>query len=484
MRTIISVEKKVLRTVRRTVAEHCMLAAGESVLIGVSGGPDSIALTYVLQTLAAEYSLRLAVAHVNHCLRGADSDRDAEFVADMARQLGLPFYMEKKDVFQIQQREKLCLEETGRKVRYRFFDQICAAYGFNKIAVGHHGNDNAELVLMNLLRGSGSLGLSGIAPVRDGRIIRPLIHLERSEIVDYIAEKRLACVSDASNSDLSFKRNRIRHHLIPELEKSYNPAIVKTINRLGAILRAEDQWIEQLLSSEFSDCISVKAPGVVRINLMPFQGLALAARRRIIRRAILAAKKDLRRISLGHIDNVLSLVDKSPGTGSLNLPAGIRVVRLATELMLYSGRSGPAAINGGLEDSAAMDYRYTVTAPGTLNIRQAGAAIKLTEIDAGDLPDFSTVGKNLAFIDMDCLQFPLVVRNRRPGDRFFPLGLNGTQKVKKFFSANKISGLERQLCPLVLSGGNIIWVAGHRIDDRVKVVSATRRILKAELLLA
>jgi len=484
VRIKISVEKKVLRMVRRTIAEHRMLAAGDSVLIGVSGGPDSIVLAYVLHTLAAEYSLRLAVAHVNHCLRGADSDRDAEFVADAARQLGLPFYIEKKDVFQFQQREQLCLEEAGRKVRYRFFDQVCTAYGFNKIAVGHHGNDNAELVLMNLLRGSGSLGLSGIAPVRDGKIIRPLIRLERSEIADYIAEKKLTCVADASNSDLSFRRNRIRHHLIPELEKSYNPAIIKTLNRLAAIMRTEDQWIERLLRADFSDCISVKAPGVVRINLKPLQGLDPAARRRIVRRAILTAKEDLRRISLGHIDDVLSLIDKNPGNGSLHLPDGIRVVRRATDLTIHAGQSGLTANDGGCDDSAVMDYRYTVAAPGTLNIRQAGVAIKLTEVGAEDLPDFSTVGKNLAFFDLDCLQFPLVVRNRRPGDRFTPLGLNGTQKLKKFFSDNKVSGRLRRLCPLVLSGGNIIWVAGHRIDDRVKVVPATRRILKAELLLA
>ncbi|CAB1079369.1 tRNA(Ile)-lysidine synthetase (EC [Olavius algarvensis Delta 1 endosymbiont] len=484
MQIKISVEKKVLRTVRRTIAEHRMLAVGDSVLIGVSGGPDSVALAYVLHTLAAEYSLRLAVAHVNHCLRGDDSDRDAEFVADTARQLGLPFYIEKKDVIQFQQREHFCLEEAGRKVRYRFFDRVCVAYGFNKIAVGHHGNDNAELVLMNLLRGSGPLGLSGIAPVRDGKIIRPLIRLERSEIVDYIAEKKLTCVADASNSDLSFRRNRIRHHLIPELEKSYNPAIIKTLNRLGAILRSEDQWIERLLRNDFSDCISVEAPGIVRINLKPLQGLDLAARRRIVRRAILTAKENLRRISLGHIDDVLSLIDKNPGTGSINLPDGIRVVRLAAELTIGAGQGGLAANDDGCDDSSAVAYRYSVAAPGTLNIRQAGAAIKLTEIGAEDLPDFSAVGKNLAFFDLDCLQFPLVVRNRRSGDRFTPLGLNGTQKLKKFFIDNKVPGLQRQLCPLVLSGGNIVWVAGHRIDDRVKVDSATRRILKAELLLA
>ncbi len=478
------VEKKILRTVRQTIATHRMLAAGDSVLIAVSGGPDSVILAHVLHTLTAEYPLRLAIAHLNHCLRKKDSDRDAEFVADFARRLDVPFYTEKKDVIALQRSAHLSLEETARKIRYGFLEDIAARYGFNKIAIGHHSNDNAELVLMNLLRGSGPLGLSGIIPVRDGKIVRPLIHLKRSEIIDYIAEKKLPVVTDASNTDLSFRRNRVRHHLIPELEKSYNPGIIETLNRLGTIMRAEDQWFENVLRQDFNKCISVKGPDAISLDIARFEGLATAAKRRIIRKAILSVKRDLRRITLLHIDAVLALVEKRPGVGCLNLPAGIRIVRNAAELTINKSEN---VIPAGSDRSAGpvgVDYRYTITTPGVLSVKEAGATITLAEIGLDDLPDFNDAGKNLAFFDMDCLQFPLVVRNTRPGDRFAPLGVNGTQKVKKYFIDNKIPGPQRRACPLLLSGGKIIWIAGHRIDNCVKVVSATRRILKAELLLA
>ena len=477
-------EKKILRTVKQTIATHRMLAAGDSVLIAVSGGQDSVTLAHVLHTLTAEHPLRLAIVHLNHCLRQKDSDRDAEFVADIARRLDLPCYIEKKNVLHFQRNAHLSLEEAARKVRYEFFEKIAVRYGFNKIAVGHHSNDNAELVLMNLMRGSGPLGLSGIAPVRDGKIIRPLMRLKRSEIIDYIVEKKLPFVTDASNTDLSFTRNRIRHHLIPELEKSYNSAIIETLNRLATIMRAEDHWFENSLSKDFSNCISVKGRDAVSIDLDQLEGLADAARRRIIRKAILSVKKDLRRITLAHIDAVLTLIDKSPGMGCLNLPDGIRVVLKAADLTINNRKSGAPVSSDGSNGSAVIDYQYAITPPGALSIPEAGATIKLAEIGADDLPDFNTVGKNLAFFDMDSLQFPLIVRNSRPGDRFSPLGVNGTQKVKKYFIDNKIPGPRRRLCPLLLNAGHIIWIAGHRIDNCVKVVSATRRILKAELLLA
>jgi tRNA(Ile)-lysidine synthase len=478
------IEKKILKTVRQTIADYRMLAAGDSVLIAVSGGADSVTLAHVLHTLAIDYRVRMAIAHLNHGLRRKDADRDAEFAADIARRLDLPFYAAKKDVRQFQQNAHLSLEEAARKLRYQFFDEICARYGYNKIAVGHNSNDNAELVLMNLLRGSGPLGLSGIAPVRDGKVVRPLIHLKRSEIDDYIAERKLAFVVDTSNADPSFRRNRIRHHLIPELEKAYNPAIIKTLNRLANIMQAENLWFENSLRQDFNNCTAVQGPGTVSIDLDRFDGLAAAVRRRILRRAILTVKKDLRRITLAHIDAVLNLVDKRPGLGRLHLPDGIRVVLKAAKLTIDNRQSDGTPGAEGSAGSAVIDYRYTITPPGALYIREAGATIKLAEIGAADLPDFKTVGKNLAFLDMDQLQFPLVVRNVRPGDRFSPLGVNGTQKVKKYFSDHKIAGPRRRFCPLLLSAGKIIWIAGHRIDNRAKVVSATRRILKAELLLA
>ena len=348
-RSKISVESKVLRTVRHAVASHRMLAEGDSVLIALSGGPDSVTLADVLHTLAADYRLRLGIAHLNHCLRPKDADRDAEFAAEIARQLDLPFYTAKKDVDKLRKSDRLSLEEAARKVRYEFFDAICSRHGYHKIAVGHHRNDNAELVLMNLLRGSGPQGLSGIAPVRGGKIIRPLIHLKRSELDEYIAERKLAYVTDTSNNDLSFRRNRIRHHLIPELEKTYNPAIVDTLSRLATIMRAENRWIENTLAKDFGQCISVKGPGAVRIDLDQLKGLAGAVRRRVLRRAILTVKNDLRRITLAHIDAVLALVDKSPPTGCLNLPDGIQVDLKTAELTISCRHSGAgnASLVGG-----------------------------------------------------------------------------------------------------------------------------------------
>jgi len=478
------IEEKILKTVRETISKYRMFAAGDSVLVAVSGGADSVALAQVLLTLAGEYSLRLAVAHLNHSLREKDADSDAEFVAAFARGLNLPVYTEKKDVRAFQRRRHISLEEAARQVRYDFFDKIAARHGFNKIAIGHHSHDNAELVLMNLLRGSGPLGLSGIIPVRDGKIVRPFIHLKRSDIQAYIAEKKLIHVTDASNADPSFRRNRIRHHLIPELEKSYNPGIIETLNRLGTIMRDEDQWIDDHLSPVFKKCVAVKSSGAISVDIARLGKLATAAQRRIIRKAILSVKKDLRRITLLHVDAVLTLMEKGPDHGCLNLPHGILVARNAAELSITPDRASLVTRQGKRARPIVVDYQYTVSSPGTLCVKEAGVFITLTEIGVEDVPELKNTGPRLAFCDMASLQFPLIVRNIRPGDRFSPLGLNGSQKVKKYFNSHKIPGCQRRKCPVLLSAGRIIWLVGYRIDNCVKIGPHTRRVLKAELLLA
>ncbi len=479
-----NIEKMILNTVRETVAVYRMFAVGDSVLVAVSGGADSVALAQVLITLAGEYSLRLAVAHLNHSLREEAADSDAEFVAAFARGLNLPGYIEKKDVRAFQRRRHLSLEEAARQVRYEFFDKIAVRYGFNKIALAHHGHDNAELVLMNLLRGSGPLGLSGIIPVRDGKIVRPFIHLKRSDIQAYIAEKKLPHITDASNADTSLRRNRIRHHLIPELETNYNPAIVDTLNRLGTIMRAEDQWIEDLLSPVFKECVAVKQSGTISLDIARLGKLAAAAQRRIVRKAIFSVKKDLRRITLVHVDAVIALMEKGPAGGCLNLPQGIQAARNAVQLTITSGRPLPLTSHSKRAGPLAADYHYTISRPGTLCVREAGVLIMLTEIGVDDVPELKNIGRRLAFFDMTSLQFPLVVRSIRPGDRFSPLGLDGSQKVKKYFINHKIPACQRRKSAVLLSEGRIIWLVGHRIDNCVKLGPHTRHVLKAELLLA
>jgi tRNA(Ile)-lysidine synthase len=477
-------EKKILRTVRETIAVHRMFSRGDSVLVAVSGGPDSVALVHVLHTLAGEYAFRPAIAHLNHCLRGPESDRDAEFVKVIARQLGVPIYAERKEVLAFQRSCGLSLEEAGRRIRYEFFDAVSTKYGFNKIALGHHSDDNAELVLINLLRGSGPLGLSGIAPVRAGKIVRPLIQLGRLEIINYLTEKKIPYVTDTSNTDPAFMRNKIRHHLIPELQTAYNPRIIETLNRIGEIIGAEDQWLDDTLEPVFKQFVSLKANQKISLTLSDFNQLPKAVKRRVIRKAIRCVKKDLRRITFLHVEAILHLIEKGRVTGRLNLPDGVLVERNTVELTIVKRNKAGKRKNDKISQTDSTDYQYAMPIAGTLAIKEADVSITLCEIHADDLPDFKEIGAHIAFFDLDRLLFPLLVRNLRPGDRFSPLGVNGTQKVKKFFINHKIPAAQRRKCPLLLSGGNIIWIVGHRIDNAVKVSPQTRRVLKAELLLA
>ncbi|MBU1163704.1 MAG: tRNA lysidine(34) synthetase TilS, partial [Proteobacteria bacterium] len=208
-------KNKLIKTVGATIKAYRMIEPGDSVIVGVSGGPDSVALLHIILSLAQQFSLRVGVAHLNHSLRQKDSDDDAEFVESLARKFDLPCYIKKEDVSKYRHEKKLSLEEAARIVRYRFFESVAEKYMFNKIALGHNAEDNAELVIMRLLRGSGPLGISGIPPVRNGKIIRPLIKLTKSELLEFLAVNELKFVLDKSNNDQRYLRNRIRHHLIP-----------------------------------------------------------------------------------------------------------------------------------------------------------------------------------------------------------------------------------------------------------------------------
>ena len=248
---MLSIEKKILRKVEHTLITRRMVQAGDTVLVGVSGGPDSVALVHIMLDLAPKFSFQVAIAHLNHDLRRDESARDEAFVVFLAEQLNLPVHVERQDVRRHQKNYRLSLEEAARQVRYRFYDAIASKFGYEKIALGHHADDNAELILMYLLRGSGPLGLSGIPPLRDARIIRPLMDIKRTEILDYIAAKSLDCVVDSSNRDSQYLRNRIRNRLLPQLKAEYNPKLVESLNRLASILDAEERWIESLIQPIF-----------------------------------------------------------------------------------------------------------------------------------------------------------------------------------------------------------------------------------------
>lgn len=482
---------RLIRETERTIKTYGMFRPGDSVLVGVSGGPDSVALLYVLNKLASRLSLGLGVAHLNHCLRPKASDDDAAFVESLAKKLDLPCYIQKTDIRAYQRRHKLSTEEAARQVRYTFYSSVAATHRFSKVALGHHSDDNAELVLMYLFRGSGTLGLGGIPPMRDGVIVRPFIEVGRPEIMEFLDKNGLEYVCDRSNRDVRFLRNRVRQELIPLLKKEYHPMIVDSLNRVSAILRSEDEWMEALVTPHYDQALASAQAHQTILLVSKLRHLPTAAVRRIVRRAIVAVKGDLRRISFRHILAVTRLMASGPEKRRLDLPDRISVRREGGDL-IFSKETMPLRLLGSPSGAAPAistvpDYSYEIREPGepgVLLLREIGRCLKFEAVDKKSLKDFRQAGHSTAFLDMDRLHFPLKVRNYRPGDCFTPLGMTGTQKINKYFIDNKVPRAERNRCPLLLSAGNIIWVAGHRIADSVKILSTTQRALKVEQVLA
>lgn len=478
------IEQKVHRLVRHTLRTHGMLQTGDAVLIGVSGGPDSVALVHILLALAPAHCLRFAIAHLNHCLRQDESDRDEAFVRALAEKLELPIHVEREDVRCYQKRRRLSLEEAAREVRYRFYRAVAARYGYDKIALGHHSDDNAELILMCLLRGSGPLGLSGMQPVRDDTIVRPLIHLRRSQIMQYVAAKKLDYIEDSSNRDSQFLRNKIRNRLIPELKAEYNPKLILALNRLAAILDAEQQMIENLIQPIFENATAFENQDDLGLSIAQLHQQPLAVQRQLIRKAILRVKGNLQQIAFHHIEAVLRLAQKGSRGRMLDLPDRIRIHRDDDMLLVSKEKQNLRNRPGAPFLTALPAYEYRLCEPGLIRIQEAALQICFTQTPKDAASDGRQAGQRIVFFDLDKIQFPLVIRNFRPGDRFSPLGLSGTQKLKKFFIDHKIGRAERLRCPIVLSRDKIIWVAGYRLDDSVKITRQTRRVIKAELLLA
>lgn len=480
---------KISKTVERTLIDYEMVLPGDSILVGVSGGPDSVALLHILSELTEKFSIgRLAVCHLNHSLRGKDSDRDAEFVESLSEKLHLPFYLKKEDVRRYRKTHKLSLEDAARGVRYTFYHALARENGFSKIALGHHSDDNAELLLMNLIRGSGSVGFSGIAAVRDNQIIRPLIRLKRTEILHYLNAKNLKYRIDKSNDDKRYLRNRIRRELIPLLETNYNPRIVETINRFASIIKSEDQLLESAITPFFDKTASFLGSEEITLSLPQLRGLHIAAKRRIVRKAISILKGNLRRIAFNQIDSAVHLMEKGPFYGMIHLPDRIRIHRNRHLLIITREKESLRQVDGKSAAGKAPLFEYEVLEPGlnaeSVFIKEIGRHLRISKAAMNEKFDSYHAGHPVAFFDMDSLSFPLIVRNLRPGDRFTPLGMAGTQKVKKFFINHKIPKAQRWECPVLLSKGKIIWVAGHRMDDSVKIKPLTKNVLKAELLLA
>ena len=474
------------KKIRQTIAEHQMFQAGDRVLVGVSGGPDSVALLQLLVEMAPGYDLVLAVGHLNHSLRGAAADRDADFVTALARQTGLPVYVDKRDVDRFRRRHRLSLETAARQVRYTFFYEMVERHGFTKIALGHQMDDNAEQVLMNLLRGSGPAGLSGIPPVRDGLIVRPLIQVTRQQIMDYLIREEHGYVIDASNMDSRYLRNRVRSELMPLLAADYNPRIVYNLNRTARLCRSENRWVEQTLDPVFDTCVVEQTECKIIISIPEVAGLEPVVQRRLFRRAILTITGDLRKISFENIEAVRGLVAVGKSWRTIDLPHRVRVSRTDQELVFTREKGVLRDIVS--EKPQQVPFTYYHTPPGEIMIPELGLRLVFTILDTGQIPaGFGVedpVNGTTVYLDLDKLTFPVTIRSQRTGDKLSPLGMGGTQSVRKFLAGREKDRRKRALCPVMVSKDQIAWVIGYGIADAVKIDSKTRRGVKVQVFLA
>lgn len=476
--------------VRRALAAEARIPPKASVLVGVSGGGDSVALLHLLHELTAGDGTTLAVAHLDHGLRPGDGPREAAFVLDLARRLGIPCHIRRADVAADARALGLGMEETGRLVRYRFFADLRRIGGYDHVALGHHGDDNAEQVLLNLLRGSGPAGLAGIPVRRSNGIVRPLIQLRRKDLAAYRRVGGIAHLTDPSNSDPGPLRNRIRHQLIPHLAQTYNPRIAQGLNRLAGILRDEEEWIDALVAPCLDRCTRSRTTEEIGLDTDRLCRCHPAAQRRIIRAALARiGDGSLKRIGYRHVDAVLDLARPAGSDGRLDLPRRIRVRRRG-RLLSLTRMTRPLRESQNPPETGANPFAWACTisavplpetGPVVVPLTAIDQCIELQALPFRKIPEFHNAGQTKAFFDMDALSFPMQVRNWRPEDRFIPLGLKSSLRVGRFLENRGLSKEERSRVPVMESGGRIVWVVGHRIDETVRIGPKTRRVLKADI---
>lgn len=300
-------EEKVLETIKK----YNLINRGDKIVIGVSGGPDSICLLHVLNNLKKKLDIELIVAHINHSLREA-ADSETEYVQEICKLLGIECFVKKVDILKLSQEEKKGTEETGRNVRYQFFNEVAEKTKANKIATAHNSNDRAETVILNILRGSGLSGLKGIETIRDDKYIRPIIEINRSEIEKYCVENNLNPRYDESNNENIYNRNKIRNEMIPYIQKEFNKNIIQTINRLAQVATEENEYMQKITKEEYEK-ISRTDNGIIILDLKKFNNLELVIKRRLILYTINETIHTTNGIEKVNIDDIVKLCSNNIG---------------------------------------------------------------------------------------------------------------------------------------------------------------------------
>jgi tRNA(Ile)-lysidine synthase len=444
----------VIERIIRTIERGRMFGPGMRVGVAVSGGADSVCLLHALLEVRARWDLRLTVLHLNHRLRGAESDADEEFVREMATLAGVPSLVR---AWERSDGDSSNLEEAARGARLAFFADVLTSGAAERVAVGHTRRDQAETVLFRFLRGAGTAGLAGVRPVTSTGIVRPLIDVDRADVEAFLRERSIAWREDSSNLSAEFARNRIRHDLLPQLARYWNPAICETLaNTADWALAEEAYWeaeIDRLAAETFRE-----SGGAVLLRTDALLSLPLATARRLARRAMGRVKGDLRGIDFRHSEALLELAAGGEGHGRMQAP-GLDIFRSFEWLRV--ARPGAATLEN-------RNYRFPAPVPGRVELpgRESAILLELIETTGTSGSSESVYNSGVRGLDPGSLIGPLEIRNWRPGDRLQPVGKAAEEKIKALFQEERIPLWERRHWPVVVCGTSVVWTRRFGPDAR------------------
>lgn len=471
-------QKNLENRVLKYCIRHEMFQEGDSVVLGVSGGADSVCLLFVLLALQKEFQLKLHVVHVNHGIR-PDAGADAAYVEKLCRDLEIPFYLIEKNIPQKAAEWGVSEEEAGRRVRYEAFEGILAKQKADKIAVAHNAGDRAETMLFHLFRGTGVTGLCSIRPVRE-RIVRPLLCLEREEIEDYLEARQIAWRHDSTNDSDDYTRNKIRHHILNYAEKEIVSGCVGNMTRTADILAETENYIEEQINAAVQVCVRAGASGKEKAFLVDCERY-LQLHSLIQKRLLLRLLKELspmhKDIGAVHVEDIHSLFEK-PGNRSIHLPYGIRGSRQYGQILLTQGKEDrQEPISQVCIEPCALakeEWHLGLENGGEISLR----LIKCGEsgINCKDIPQ----NQYTKWFDYDKIKECLVFRTRQKGDYLSIKGPGGIQhkKVKDYMIDKKLLPKDRQRLPLLAEGSHVLWLVGYRISEYYKVDENTKNILQ------
>lgn len=431
---------KVQETVLKTIKKNNLTAPGDRLLVGLSGGADSMCLLHVLCSLSEGLGIEVAAMHMNHNIRGEEAEYDAHISESLAKALGISFYLVNEQVREYAKKHSLSEELAGRELRYKSFDKIMKEHGYTKVATAHNKNDCAETILMNFMRGSGILGLCGI-PVSRGNVIRPLLDVSREEIERYCEDNKLCYVTDSTNLTTVYTRNKIRLNLIPEIREEFNPNFINTVTSNAEILAEENNYIDKEAQKAYNLVLKDKSLDVEQLNL-----LHPAIKRRVIMKFMCSAYGSMSDISSVAVMDIIDLCKKNHTGKSVVIPKGYTALIQYGKLLIHPPKA--------YEDSFCCKL-------------SVGEKTYIPQMNIYMLAEVCSKRDDKNSIYISCNDtLNICVRNRRKGDVFYPTGMSGRKKLKDFFIDKKVPAHERNTVPIITVDNNIAAVYNMRTDRR------------------